>query len=157
DDGFLLLPRDLTGRTILVAMRHGISRVDSKTHRVGRRLPNLLDPEQGVARADAVGAAFARMAGLVRQQLEFLRLTNYLDPHTFLHFASRSPNTTQLFERVVAALLPGEQSTPRPEIPHALEAEDYGWATGVEKEQEAEAAAQVVGVEVRTVKILLET
>ena len=62
DDGFLLLPRDLTGRTILFAMRHGISRVESKTHRVGRRLPNLLDPDQGVARADAVGAALRRVS-----------------------------------------------------------------------------------------------
>jgi len=156
DDGFLLLPRDLTGRTILFAMRHGISRVDSKTHRVGRRLPNLLDPDQGVARADAVGAAFARMAGLVRQQLEFQRLTNYLDPHTFLHFASRSPNTTQLFERVVAALLPGEQSTGRPEIHDALEAQDFGWATGVEKDQEAKDAAKIFGVEVKTVKRLIK-
>src|SRR5205823_4688025 len=115
----------------------GISRVDSKTHRVGRRLPNLLDPDKGVARADAVGAAFGRMTGLVRQQLEFLRLTNYLDPHTFLHFASRSPNTTQLFERVVSALLPGEQATGGPKIHDALEAQDFGWATGVKKEQEA--------------------
>src|SRR5207245_10068594 len=108
------------------------------------------------ARADAVGAAFARMTGLVRQQLEFLRLANYRDPHTFLHFASRSPNTTQLFERVVAALLPGEQSTRRPEIHDALEAQDFGWATGVEKDQEAAEAAKIFGVEIKTVKRLIK-
>src|SRR5438445_9701579 len=96
------------------------------------------------------------MTGLVRQQLEFLRLTNYLDPHTFLHFASQSPNTTQLFERVVAALLPGEQATGRPRIHDALEAQDFGWATGVKKEQEAEEAAKIFGVDVKTVKSLIK-
>ena len=156
DDGFLLLPRDLTGRTILFAMRHGISRVESKTHRVGRRFPNTLDPAMGVARADAVGAAFARMVGLVKQQLDFLRLTNYLDPRTFLHFVSRSPNTTQLFERVVAALLPEQPSAARPSIDDALQAQDFGWVTGVEKESEAQKAAEIFGVDVKTVKQLIK-
>jgi 6-phosphofructokinase 1 len=156
DDGFLLLPRDLTGRTILFAMRHGISRVESKTHRVGRRLPNLLDPQKGVARADAVGAAFGRMVGLVRQQLDFLRLNNYLDPRTFLHFVSRSPNTSQLFERVVALLLPEEATRTRAAINDALQAQDFGWVTGVEKEREAEKAGEIFGVEVKVAKRLLK-
>ena len=83
DDRFWLLPRDLADRTLLFTMRHGISRVESKTHRVGRRLANQLDEERGVPRADAVGSALARMVGVVGQQLDFLHLTNYLDPAPF--------------------------------------------------------------------------
>ena len=103
DDRFWLLPRDLADRTLFFTMRHGVSQVDSKTHRVGCRLPNQLDRERGVAKADAVGAALARMIGVVGQQLDFLHLANYLDPRTFLHCISRSPNTRQLYERVSAA------------------------------------------------------
>src|SRR5574341_2364498 len=110
DDRFWLLPRDLSGRTLLFTMRHGVSRVESKTHRVGRRLMNRLDPERGIPRADAVGAALARMVGVIAQQLDFLQLSNYLDPRTFLHFISRSPNTRQLFDRVIAALVPGSET-----------------------------------------------
>ena len=156
DDGFLLLPRDLSGRTILFAMRHGISRVESKTHRVGRRLPNLLDPVQGMARADAVGAAFARMVGLVRQQLDFLRLTNYLDPQGFLHFVSPSPNTKELYERVVALLLQGDGSKASPTVHNALQAQDFGWVTGIEKELEAQKAAEIFGVEIKVAKRLIK-
>src|SRR5207245_747004 len=61
DDRFWLLPRDLTGRTLLFTMRHGVSRVESAKYRVGRRLANVLDPDRGVAKADAVGGALARM------------------------------------------------------------------------------------------------
>ena len=35
DDRFWLLPRDLADRTLLFTMRHGVSQVESKTHRVG--------------------------------------------------------------------------------------------------------------------------
>ena len=63
DERFWLLPRDLADRTLLFTMRHGISLVESKTHRVGRRLANQLDQEWGVPRADAVGAALARKIG----------------------------------------------------------------------------------------------
>ena len=105
EDRFWLLPRDLTGRTLLFTMRHGISRVESGTYRVGRRLANVLDPERGVPKADAVGAALARMLGVVGQQLDFLHVHNYLDPRTFVHLVSQSPNTRQLYERVIAALM----------------------------------------------------
>ena len=105
-DRFWLLPRDLTGRTLLFTMRHGYSLVESGTCRVGRRLANMLDAERGVPKADAVGAALAKMVGAVGQQLGFLQLDNYLDPRTFVHLVSRSPNTSQLFERVAATLLP---------------------------------------------------
>src|SRR5437868_14959160 len=84
EDRFWLLPRDLTGRTLLFTMRHGISRMESGTYRVGRRLANVLDPERGVPKADAVGAALARMLGVVGQQLDFLRIHNYLNPCTFV-------------------------------------------------------------------------
>ena len=57
DDRFWLLPRDLADRTLFFTMRHGVSQVESKTHRVGRRLPNVLDEERGIPRADAVGHA----------------------------------------------------------------------------------------------------
>lgn len=156
DDRFWLLPRDLSGRTILFAMRHGISRVESKTHRVGRRLANQLDPARGIPRADTVGAALARMVGVVGQQLDFLHLSNYLDPRTFLHFVSRSPNTTQLFQRVVAALTPDRPSHSDPSFEPALESSDFGWVTGVEKTVEAEEAAKAFGVDVKTAKRLLK-
>jgi 6-phosphofructokinase 1 len=146
DERFWLLPRELSGRTLLFTMRHGISRVESKTHRVGRRLANQLDEERGVPRADVVGAALARMVGVVGQQLDFLHLSNYLDPARFLHFISRSPNTRQLFERVGAALvldlLPPTGAAYAP----ALESSDFGWITGVEKT--VEAGSLPLGVEV---------
>src|SRR5512143_764035 len=156
DERFWLLPRNLADRTLLFTMRHGISRVESKTHRVGRRLANLLDQERGVQRADAVGAALARMVGVVGQQLDFLHLTNYLDPRTFLHFISKSPNTRQLFERVVAALVQGPTAPPEPVWEPALESSDFGWITGVEKTVEAQELAKAFGVDVPTAKRLIK-
>ena len=67
DDRFWLLPRNLGDRMLFFTMRHGVSQVDSKTHRVGCRLPNQLDRERGVDKADAVGTALARMIGVVGQ------------------------------------------------------------------------------------------
>jgi 6-phosphofructokinase 1 len=60
NDRFWLLHRDLTGRTLLFTSRHGVSRWESRKYRVGRRLPNELAPEEGIAKADAVGTALAR-------------------------------------------------------------------------------------------------
>ncbi len=156
DDRFWLLPRDLAGRTLFFTMRHGISRVESKTHRVGRRLANVLDPERGVQKADAVGAALARMIGVVGQQLDYLHLHNYLDPRTFLHLTSSTPNTQQLCERIVAALLPGMSEPPRVEIEPALDSQDFGWATGLDKQTEVEEAARAFGVDGTTAKRLLK-
>lgn len=156
DERFWLLPRGLTDRTILFVMRHGISRVESKTHRVGRRLPNVLDPERGVAKAETVGAALARMLGVVGQQLDFLQLPNYLDPRGFVHLVSPSPNTTQLFERVVSALIPGGAETPTPVVETALESQDFGWVTGIEKQVEIEEAAKALEVDTQTAKRLLK-
>lgn len=156
DDRFWLLPRDLTGRTILFTMRHGISRVESGTARVGRRLSNVLDPERGIPKADRLGAALARMVGVVGQQLDFLHLPNYLDPRTFVHLISRSPNTRQLFERVVAALGPGTSEAPPATAEPTLESQDFGWATGLDKKTEAEEAAKAFGVDVTTAKHLLK-
>lgn len=155
DDRFWLLPRDLGDRTLFLTMRHGVSQVDSKTHRVGCRLPNQLDRERGVAKADAVGAALAHMIGLVGQQLDFLHLANYLDPRTFLHCISRSPNTRQLYERVSAALLQGA-SAAEPIAEPALESSDFGWVTGLEKSVEIEEAAQAFGVDTSTAKRLMK-
>lgn len=155
DDRFWLLPRDLGDRTLFLTMRHGVSQVDSKTHRVGCRLPNQLDRERGVAKADAVGAALAHMIGLVGQQLDFLHLANYLDPQTFLHCISRSPNTRQLYERVSAALFQGA-SAAEPIAEPALESSDFGWVTGLEKSVEIEEAAQAFGVETSTAKRLMK-
>jgi 6-phosphofructokinase 1 len=155
DDRFWLLPRDLADRTLFFTMRHGLSQVDSKTHRVGCRLPNQLDPERGVAKADAVGTALARMIGVVGQQLDFLHLTNYFDPRTFLHCISRSPNTRQLYERVSMALLQGA-SAPEPIIEQALESSDFGWVTGLEKSLEIEEAARAFGVETAIAKRLIK-
>lgn len=156
DERLWLLPRDLTDRTILFAMRHGVSRVESKTHRVGRRLPNVLDPERGIAKADAIGDALARMLGVVGQQLDFLHLPNYLDPQGFVHLVSLSPNTTQLFKRVVSALMPDNAEPVEPTVELALESQDFGWATGLEKQIEIEKAAQAFGVDAKTAKRFLK-
>jgi 6-phosphofructokinase 1 len=156
DDRYWLLPRDMSNRTLLFTMRHGVSHVESKTHRVGCRLANTLDSERGRTKADAVGAALARMVGVVGQQLDFLHLHNYLDPRTFIHCISRSPNTRELFERVRAALCPADARSTEPVCEPALESSDFGWVTGVEKDVEAQAAAVAFGVEVKTAQRLLK-
>ncbi|MGH7230260.1 MAG: 6-phosphofructokinase [Nitrospiraceae bacterium] len=156
DERFWLLPRDLSDRTLLFTMRHGVSLVESKTRRVGCRLANVLDPDRGASKADAVGAALARMLGMVGQQLDFLHVSNYLDPRTFLHFISRSPNTRQLFHRVHSALVRDPAAHPDPSFEQALESSDFGWVTGVEKTVEAEEAANALGVDVKTAKRLLK-
>jgi 6-phosphofructokinase 1 len=130
--------------------------VESGTHRVGRRLANVLDAERGLPRADAVGAALARMVGVVGQQLDFLQLDNYLDPRTFVHLVSRSPNTSQLFERVAATLLPQGAETARATAEPTLESQDFGWATGVDKQVETEEAANAFGVDAKTAKRLIK-
>ncbi len=156
DDRFWLLPRDLTGRTILFAMRHGISRVESKTHRVGCRLANMLDPDRGVTRADAVGQALARMLGVVGQQLQYLQVENYLDPRQFVHLVSHSPNTTELLTRVMGAVMSGQSPARAPVASPALDSQDFGWVTGMEKQREAEDAARAFGVDGKTAKRLLK-
>lgn len=137
-------------------MRHGVSEVESKTHRVGRRLANVLDTERGVPRAEAVGAALARMVGVVGQQLGYLQLRNYLDPRTFLHLISHSPNTEQLCRRITKALLPDRADAVHPHIEPTLESQDFGWVTGMEKQAELDAAAQAFGVDAKTAKRLIK-
>lgn len=159
DDRFWLLPRELKDRALFFTMRHGVSQVESKTHRVGRRLVNILDQERGIPRADTVGAALARMVGVVGQQLDYLRLHNYLDPTRFLHRISTSPNTEQLCGRIVRALMPKRDETappPQPMTEPTLESQDFGWATGMEKQAEAEAAAQAFGVDIKSAKRLIK-
>jgi 6-phosphofructokinase 1 len=158
DDRFWLLPRDLKGRSLLFTMRHGVSRVESGTYRVGRRLANTLDEVRGIAKADAVGMALGRMMGVVGQQLDFLHLQNYLDPKTFVHLTSSTPNTTQLFERVVTALTPEGQvaEATSPAFETTLESQDFGWATGLEKKVEAEEMAKALGVDAATAKRLIK-
>ncbi|MBI3803642.1 MAG: 6-phosphofructokinase [Nitrospirae bacterium] len=156
DDRFWLLPRDLTGRALLFTMRHGVSRVESKTHRVGQRLANTLEPGRGLPKADAVGAALARMVGAVGQQLDFLHLENYLDPKTFRHQISSSPNTRQLFERVTAAMTRNDGGLPEATVDPALESQDFGWVTGLEKTAEVEEAARAFGVDAKTAKRLIK-
>ncbi|MDR4478518.1 MAG: 6-phosphofructokinase [Nitrospira sp.] len=156
DDRFWLLPRDLGDRTLFLTMRHGVSEVESKTHRVGRRLANVLDIERGVPRAEAVGAALARMVGVVGQQLGYLQLRNYLDPRTFLHLISHSPNTEQLCRRITKALIPDRADAVHPHVEPTLESQDFGWATGMEKQAEVEAAAQAFGVDAKTAKRLIK-
>ena len=156
DGRFWLLPRDMSNRTLLFTMRHGVSQVESKTHRVGCRMENVLDAERGAPKADAVGAALGRMIGVVAQQLDFLHVTNYLDPRAFLHFISRSPNTRQLYERVSAALMPGAGRPLAPGFEPALESSDFGWVAGLEKSVEAEEAAIAFGVDAKTAKRLLK-
>lgn len=154
DERFWLLPRDLSGRALLFTLRHGVSRVESGAYRVGRRLANTLDPERGTAKADAVGRALAQMLGVVGRQLDFLRVPNYLDPGAFSHYVSSSPNTTQLFERVAAALGARPRSPAR--VDSALESQDFGWATGLEKAVEVEEAARAFGVDAKIAKQLIK-
>ncbi|MGZ8423053.1 MAG: hypothetical protein ACXWV7_08975, partial [Nitrospira sp.] len=156
DDRFWLLPRDLGDRTLFFTMRHGVSEVESKTHRVGRRLANVLDTERGVPRAEAVGAALAKMVGVVGQQLGYLKLHNYLDPHTFLHLISHSPNTEQLCRRITKALMPDGADAVHPHPEATRESQDFGWVTGMEKQAEVEAAAQAFGVDAKTAKRLIK-
>ena len=156
DDRFWLMPRDLSGRTLFFTMRHGVSQIESKKARVGRRLANVLDPERGIPKADAIGAGLARTVGLVGKQLDFLQLHNYLDPQSFGHMVSRSPNTGQLFERVVAILSPETAHETQPIIQRALESQDFGWATGIDKAVEVEEAAKAFGVEAKTAKRLIK-
>jgi 6-phosphofructokinase 1 len=141
DDRVWLLPRDLTERALMFTMRHGVSQVESKTHRVGCRLANVLDQDRGFAKADAVGMALAKIIGVVGRQLDYLQVHNYLDPGTFIHLVSRSPNTTQLYHRVSAALLAGKTEVASPQTADALDSQDFGWATGIDKSMEAKAAA----------------
>jgi 6-phosphofructokinase 1 len=154
DDRFWLLPRDLSGRALLFTLRHGVSRVESGAYRVGRRLANTLDPERGTVKADAVGQTLAQMLGVVGRQLDFLRVPNYLDPGAFSHYVSSSPNTTQVFERVAAALGTRPDSAPR--VDPALESQDFGWATGLEKAVEIEEAAHAFEVDAKIAKRLIK-
>jgi 6-phosphofructokinase 1 len=154
-DRFWLLPRELTGRTLLFTMRHGVSLVESGTTRVGRRLANALDPERGAPKADAVGTGLARMLGIIGRQLDFLQVPNYLDPRTFVHLISRSPNTRQLCERVAAAIDP-KQAAVDPRVEPTLESQDFGWVTGVEKQAEAETAAKIFGCDITAAKRLIK-
>ncbi|HLB01921.1 MAG TPA: 6-phosphofructokinase [Nitrospiria bacterium] len=156
DDRFWLLPRDLTGRALLFTLRHGVSRVESSKYRVGRRLANVLDSEHGLSKVDAVGTALARMLGIVGRQLDYLKVPNYLDPPNFKHLISRSPNTRQLFERVIAAFGSNLSQTAEAVFDPTLESQDFGWATGIEKELEAEEAARIFGCDVKTVKRLIK-
>ena len=156
DDRFWLMPRDLSGRTLLLTMRHGISQVESKKFRVGRRLRNVLDPERGISKADAIGTALARTVGLVGKQLDFFQLHNYLDASSFVHMVSTSPNTRQLFERVVPILDPATATAKEPTIEEALESQDFGWATGIDKTVEVEEAAKAFGVDAKTAQRLIK-
>jgi len=156
DDRFWLMPRDLSGRTLFFTMRHGVSKIESKKARVGRRLANVLDSERGIPKADAIGTGLARTVGLVGKQLDFLQLHNYLDPQSFGHMVSRSPNTRQLFDRVVSILSPETAQETQPIIHSALESQDFGWATGIDKTVEVEEAAKAFGVDTKTAKRLIK-
>ncbi len=156
DDRFWLLPRDLADRILLFAMRHGLSKIDSKVYKVGRRLANTLDETVGVAKADSVGAVLARMVGVVGRQLDFLNLGNYLDAKTFMHRISSSPNTKQLFERVLGALMPNAKERPQASVDPILESQDFGWATGIEKSKETDLAIDAFGKDAEGVNALLK-
>jgi 6-phosphofructokinase 1 len=156
NDRYWLMPRDLSGRTLILTMRHGVSQMDSKKFRVGRRFSNVLDPERGIPKAEAIGTALVRTLGLVGKQLDFLHLHNYLDSESFVHMVSNSPNTRQLFERVVSILAPETAKTTQPVIECALESQDFGWATGIEKTVEIEEAAEAFGVDTKMAQRLIK-
>ena len=136
DDRFWLVPKGLENRSLLFTLRHGLSKVDSGTYRVGRRLANVLDQDKGVSKADAVGKELAKMLGIVGQQLEFLNVPNYLEPKKFKHKISSSPNTRELFSHIVKSISSDQANNIEPEFAEALESQDFGWVTGVEKKFE---------------------
>ncbi len=156
NDQYWLMPKDLHDRTLFLTMRHGVSQMDSKKFRVGRRFSNILDPERGIPKAEAIGTALAQILGLVGKQLDFLHLHNYLDPKSFVHMVSHSPNTRQLFDRVVSILSPETAKATQPIIECALESQDFGWATGMEKTVELEEAAKAFGVDTKTAQRLIK-
>lgn len=156
DDRFWLIPRERSQQTFLFAMRHGVSKIESKTYRVGRRLSNQLDNKFGIAKADAVGSALAKMVGIVGQQLAFLNVENYLDAEKFIHYTSRSPNTLQLFKRVIQALIPNEQGDTKASIEAMLESQDFGWVTGMEKSAEIELLEKTLGIEKKQAEQLIK-
>ncbi len=156
NDRYWLMPRDLSGRTLFLTMRHGVSQMDSKKFRVGRQFRNVLDPERGIPKAEAIGTALARTLGLVGKQLDFLHLHNYLDSDSFVHMVSNSPNTRQLFERVVSILAPETAKSTQATFESALESQDFGWATGIEKTAELEEAAKAFGVDAKTAQRLIK-
>lgn len=156
DDRFWLLPRDLADQTLLFTMRHGVSRVESGTYRVGRRLANTLEPTRGVPKAQAVGQALARMLGVVGMQLHFLQVENYLDPRAFIHLTSSSPNTHELYRHVASALVSEEGPAAQVAQDATLESQDFGWATGIEKSLETDLAAAAFGVDAKTAKSLIK-
>ena len=156
NDRYWLMPRDLRARTLFFTMRHGVSRMDSKKFRVGRRFRNVLDPERGIPKAKAIGTALARTLGLVGTQLDFLQLHNYLDSESFVHMVSKSPNTRQLFEQVVSILSPATAQSTQPLTEAALESQDFGWATGIEKSVEIQEAAKAFGVDTKTAQRLIK-
>ena len=156
DDRFLLLPRELQNRSLLFTMRHGMSKVESNRYRVGRRLANQLDRTEGVAKADAVGRALAEMIGIAGHQLDFLNVPNYIDPKSFKHYVSSSPNTHQLFERIVRSIVKNQSFHTEPQVEPALESQDFGWATGVEKTRELSEAARIFNCDEKTAKKLIK-
>ena len=108
--------------------------------------------------ADASSNAGSRGAS-VRLPLDYLHLHNYLDLHTFIHLVSQSPNTRELFERVVAAIAPESTKDTEPTVECALQSQDFGWATGIEKSTEIteiEEAAKAFGLEANLAKRLIK-
>ncbi len=156
DDRFWLVPKELNDRCLLFTLRHGLSKVDSSTYRVGRRLANTLDEDKGIPKAQAVGKALAKMLGIVGQQLDFLEVPNFLDPKKFKHKISSSPNTKQLYDHIVKSILGKEAEKEKPQFAEALESQDFGWVTGVEKKYELSEAARIFGCDEKTAKELIK-
>ena len=93
DDRFWLLPRDLADRTLLFTMRHGISRVESKTHR-GRSAAGQ-SARRGTRRSTSRcrrvrPGADGRRRGTT---IGFSASVELPRSKRFLHFISHSPNT----------------------------------------------------------------
>jgi len=156
DDRFWLVPKGLKNRSLLFTLRHGLSKVDSSTYRVGRRLANILDQDKGISKADAVGNALAKMLGIVGQQLEFLKVPNFLDPKKFKHKISSSPNTKELFIHIIKSIITDGAYKVEPEFAQALESQDFGWVTGVEKKFELSEAARIFNCNEKTAKKLIK-
>lgn len=140
----------------MFTMRHGLSKVDSKKYRVGRRLENILDEKEGVSKANAVGKTLAKMLGVVGHQLEYLNLNNYLDPSNFKHKISKSPNTLQLFKLIAKAINPNSSAKIKPQTDTTLESQDFGWITGVEKKYELNKSKKIFDCKEDEAKKLLK-
>ena len=107
-------------------------------------------------KADAVGAALARMVGVVGQQLDFLHLHQLSGSADLPPLHQPQSQYADNFSSASSPRCTEHRFLREPPIDARLESSDFGWVTGVEKTVEAEEAAKAFGVDVQTAKRLIK-